>query len=188
MHALIAMLFFLAQPFWETKPPERWTDREIDVMRELSPWTQTIGPSPELMVWFATAAPIEEAEAEARLRKRNPLPEPDPDYLDFMRDNRGKVLVLAVAYPTLSGLGKEPNEWKTTEKETLMTVGGKIYKLEGTFPPMPSDPVLRLVFPRPVKPTDKSVAFQLYLPGLPFPERAAEFRVKDLNYRGKLAM
>jgi hypothetical protein len=188
MHALIALLFFLAQPFWETKPPEQWTDHEIDIMRSASPWTQSIGPSPELTVWFATAEPMEAAEAEARLHKRNPLREPDPDYVDFLRENREKVLVLAVAYPTLSGLSREGGAWKTVEKETVMTVGGRTYKIEGTFPPTPSDPVLRLVFPRQVKATDKSVEFRLYLPGLPFPEREAEFRVKDLNYRGKLAM
>ena len=74
------------------------------------------------------------------------------------------------------------------ELETQMTVGGKTYKIEGTFPPTPSDPVLRLVFPRSVKPTDKWLAFRLYLPGQPFPEREAEFHVKDLIYRGKLAM
>ena len=39
-----------------------------------------------------------------------------------------------------------------------------------------------------VKSSDKSVEFQLYLPGLPFPERQVEFRVKDLTYHGKLAM
>ncbi len=194
MHALAALLlilanpFWLAQPFWETKPPEQWTDREIDYIRGASPWTQTIGPSPEVMVWFATAEPIEAAEAEARLRKRNPLQQPDADYLDFLRENREKIFVLAVAYPSLDGLGKEANAWKTVDKETLMTVGGKTFKIEGTFPPTPSDPVLRLIFPRSVKPTDKSVVFQLYLPGLPFPEREAEFHVKDLSYRGKLEM
>jgi hypothetical protein len=188
MRALAALLFFLAQPFWETKPPEQWTDREIDFMRSASPWIQTIGPSPELMVWFATAQPIEAAEDEARLRKRNPLRQPDADYLDFLRENREKVFVLAVAYPSLSGLSKEANAWKTVEKETQMTAGGKTYKIEGTFPPTPSDPVLRLIFPRAVRASDKSVGFRLYLPGLPFPEREAEFHVKDLNYRGKLEM
>ena len=188
MHALVALLFFLAQPFWETKSPEQWTDREIDFMRGASPWTQTIGPTPELTVWLATAQPMEAAEDEARLRKRNPLNQPDADYLDFLREHREKVFVLAVSYPSLDGLGKEANAWKTVEKETLMTVGGKTYKIEGTFPPTPSDPVLRLIFPRSVKPTDKSVAFRLYLPGLPFPEREAEFHVKDLSYRGKLEM
>lgn len=188
MHALIALFLFLAQPFWETKPPEQWTDREIDVMLGSSPWTQNLGPAPDLTVWFATAEPIEAAEAEARLHMRNPLREPDPDYLDFLRENREKVFVLAVGYPSLSGLTKEADAWKSVEKETLMTVAGKTYKIEGTFPPTPSDPVLRLVFPRSVKPTDKVVRFQLYLPGLSFPEREAEFNVKELSYRGKLAM
>ena len=151
MHALIALLFFLAQPFWETKPPEQWTDHEIEIMRGSSPWTQTVGPAPELTIWFATAEPIEAAEAEARLHKQTPLREPDPDYLDFLRENREKVFVLAVNYPTLSGLSKESDAWKTLEKETRMKVGGKTYKIEGTFPPTPSDPVLRLVFPRSVK-------------------------------------
>ncbi len=99
LHALAALLFFLAQPFWETKPPEQWTDREIDIMLGSSPWAQSLGPSPELTVWLATAEPMEAAEDEARLHKRNPMPEPDPDYLDFMRENRDKAFVLAVAYP-----------------------------------------------------------------------------------------
>jgi len=188
MHALAALLFFLAQPFWETKPPGQWTDSEIAYMRGAGPWTQTIGPPPELTVWFATAQPMEDAEAEARRRTRNPLRDPDPDYQDFLRENREKVFVLAVAYPSLSGLAKEANAWKTVEKETRMTVGGKTYKIEGTFPPTPSDPVLRLIFPRLVRPNDKTIAFQLYLPGLPFPEREAEFHVKDLSCKGKLEM
>jgi hypothetical protein len=48
--------------------------------------------------------------------------------------------------------------------------------------------VLRLVFPRVVEPADKSIVFRLYLPGLSFPERELEFRVKDLLYHGKLEM
>jgi hypothetical protein len=188
MHVLAALLFFLAQPFWETKPPEQWTDREIDIMLGSSPWVQNIGPSPEVTVWFATAEPMEAAEAEARLHKRHPLREPDPDYLDFLRENREKVFVLAVGYPSLSGLSKEANAWTTLEKETVMTVSRKKYKIEGTFPPTPSDPVLRLVFPRVVKTEDKSVDFKLYLPGLSFPEREADFFVKALTYRGKLTM
>ena len=39
-----------------------------------------------------------------------------------------------------------------------------------------------------MKETDKSVVFRLYLPGVEFPKREAEFRVKDLMYHGKLAM
>lgn len=188
LHALAGLLFFAVYPFWNDKPPEQWTDRELAIMLNSSPWTQMVGQSPEVNVWFATAEPMEAAEEQTQARQKRTRREPDPDYLDFLRENREKVFVLAVGYPTVSGLGKIPGEWTTLEKETHMTVNHKKYTLEGTFPPTPSDPVLRLVFPRSVKPTDASVVFQLYLPGLPFPERDVEFFVKNLLYRGKLAM
>src|SRR5579884_3669024 len=78
MRPLVLLLFFLGQPFWETKPPEKWTDAELDIVRHRSPWTQTVGPAPEVPVWLATAEPIEEAEGEARLRTRRTEQEPDP--------------------------------------------------------------------------------------------------------------
>jgi hypothetical protein len=74
------------------------------------------------------------------------------------------------------------------EEESVMLVGKKRYQIVGHFPPTPSDPVLRLVFPRAVRSTDKSVIFRLYLGGLKFPEREVEFRVKDLVYQGKLEL
>ena len=74
------------------------------------------------------------------------------------------------------------------EEQTRMVIGRKTYKIVGHFPPTQADPVLRLVFPRVAQPTDKSVMFRLYLPGLPFPDRETEFRIKDLLYHGKLAM
>jgi hypothetical protein len=69
-----------------------------------------------------------------------------------------------------------------------MIIGKKTYKIVGHFPPTKDDPVLRLVFPREAESTDKNVIFHLYLPGVPFPERELEFRVKDLIYHGKLSM
>ena len=69
-----------------------------------------------------------------------------------------------------------------------MIIGKKSYPMVGHFPPTPSDPVLRLIFPRAVKATDKTVLFRLYLGGLNFPEREVEFRVKDLAWQGKLEM
>jgi hypothetical protein len=74
------------------------------------------------------------------------------------------------------------------ESESVMLIGRKTYKMVGHFPPTPSDPVLRLVFPREVQPTDKKVIFRLYIPGVDFPEREAEFLVKELIYHGKLEM
>jgi hypothetical protein len=187
MRALLAVLLFLGQPFWETKPPEQWTDREIDTIRNYSPWAQQVGPAPEVVVYFATAAPIEQAEAELRLRAKNPLREPDPDYADYLRENRDQHFVLAITYPTLNGLG-DAAENRKLEEESVMVIGRKAYQFIGHFPPTPSDPVLRLVFSREVQPSDKTVRFRLYLPGLVFPERDVEFRVKDLMCRGKLEM
>ena len=190
MHALLPLLFFLAQPFWEAKPPEAWTDAQIQTLLHDSPWAQPTAQAPAVTVYLATAAPIEHAEAELRLRlKKNPhpLPEPDPDYLEFLNGHREEDMVLAITYPTLAGLG-DARESKRMEEESVMLIGKKSYQMVGHFPPTPSDPVLRLVFPRAVKSADKSVMFRLYLGGLNFPEREVEFRVKDLVYQGKLEM
>jgi hypothetical protein len=187
MRLFLAVLFFLGQPFWEAKPPERWSNREIEAMRLDSPWAQSVGPDPKVLVYLATAAPIEDAEEEARLRTRNPLAEPDPDYLDYLRENGEKQFVLAIPEVTQRGL-QEGGEEKAMVEQTEMVIGRKTYKIIGHFPPTEADPVLRLVFPREAQSTDKSILFRLYLPGVTFPNREAEFRVKDLVYHGKLAM
>jgi hypothetical protein len=190
MHALLPLFFFLAQPFWETKPPEAWTDAEIQTVRTESPWAQQTAEAPQVVVYLATAAPIEHAETELRLRlKKNPhpMPEPDPDYVEYLNTHRAESFVLAIAYPTLAGLS-DAVESKRMEAESVMRIGKKSYGIVGHFPPTPSDPVLRLIFPRAVQPADKTVLFRLYLGGLKFPEREVEFRVKDLTYQGKLEM
>ena len=74
------------------------------------------------------------------------------------------------------------------ESQTVMVIGRKTYQMVGHFPPTPSDPVLRLVFPREAQASDKKIVFRLYVPGVDFPEREAEFEVKELLYHGKLAM
>jgi hypothetical protein len=191
MHALLLPLFFfLAQPFWETKPPEAWTDAQVQAVRTDSPWAQQSAEAPVVVIYLATAAPIEQAEAELRLRlKKNPHPmaEPDPDYVEYLSSHREEVFVLAVTYPTLKGLS-DARESKRMEEESVMLIGKQSYGIVGHFPPTPSDPVLRLIFPRAVKAADKTVLFRLYLGGLKFPEREMEFRVKDLTYQGKLEM
>jgi len=184
---LLLVLFFLGQPFWEAKPPERWSDREIEAIRNDSPWAQTVGPEPKVLVYLATAAPIEEAEEEARLRTKKPMNEPDPDYLDNLRENGDKHFVLAIP-AIMRGSLDQPGEEKAMEESSEMIVGRKTYKIIGHFTPKEADPVLRLVFPREAQSTDKSVLFHLYLPGMAFPNRETEFRVKDLIYHGKLAM
>lgn len=188
MHAFLPLFFLLAQPFWETKPPEAWTDAEIQTVRTDSPWAQRTTEAPVAVVYLATAAPIEHAEAELRLRlKKNSYPMPDPDYLEYLSSHRAEHFVLAVTYPTLAGLG-DARESKRMEEESVMLIGKKSYGIIGHFPPTPSDPVLRLIFPRALMPAGKTVLFRLYLGGLKFPEREIEFRVKDLTYQGKLEM
>jgi hypothetical protein len=187
MHVLLPLFFFFAQPFWEAKPPEKWSDSEIAMLRSNSPWAQVIGPEPGVLVYFATATPIEEAEGELRLRTKNTLREPDPDYLTYLSENRNKHFVLAIPYDKVNVLEKA-EELRKMEAESAMVIGRKSYKIIGHFPPTPSDPVLRLVFPREVQATDKKVVFRLYVPGVEFPDREAEFQVRELLYRGKLEM
>src|SRR6267154_1888337 len=88
MHAALVLFFFFARPFWEAKPPEMWSAAEIEILRTNSPWAHAAGPDPAVLVYFATAAPIEDAEGELRLRTRNTLREPDPDYLTYLSENR----------------------------------------------------------------------------------------------------
>jgi hypothetical protein len=73
------------------------------------------------------------------------------------------------------------------EKESVLRIGRRKYRMTGHFPPAPTDPYLRLVFPREVDPQDKSLRFELYLPGVPSPYRWAEFRLREMRYRGEPA-
>jgi hypothetical protein len=188
MRALLPLFLMFAQPFWELRPPEQWTAAEIDQIRTNSPWAQSVGRVAAVTVCLATALPVEHAEAELRLRfkkNRSTMAELDPDYVEYLRDHRADAFVLAVTYPPMPAFGKA-GEDKIMEEESVLVIGKKEHKILGYFPPTPSDPVLRLIFPRVVKPTDKQLVFRLYLPGLSFPEREAIFLVKDLTYQGKL--
>ena len=184
MHRLIPVLLFLAPPFWEAKPPERWSITEIGLLRVASPWAQQVGPAPPVEVYFATARPIEEAETELRIRSKSPPAPPDPDYLTYLSANRDHVFVLAIPYQYLPNI-KEEDEKRMSE-ESVMVIGRKSYHMLGHFPPVATDPVLRMVFPREIQPTDKRVVFKLYVPGVEFPDRQVDFPVKDLAYHGKL--
>jgi hypothetical protein len=188
MRVLVPLLFFLAQPFWHAKTPEEWTAKEIGILRSNSPWAQPVGPAPPVLAYLATSAPIEEAESELRVRSKNPLREPDPDYAAYITMHRDQNFVLAIPYTSLTKLGRA-EEQRKMEEESVMLIGkGRQYKIVGHFPPTATDPILRLIFPREVRPSDKTVTFRLYLPGIDFPEREIEFPVKDLMYRGKLEM
>ena len=54
--------------FWDDKPAGKWTDQEVVKVMTDSPWAQMV-PAPAknsdpLQFFFATAAPVEQAEQE----------------------------------------------------------------------------------------------------------------------------
>jgi hypothetical protein len=183
MQLLWVILALLAAPFWETKAPKDWSEEDLRLLLNDSPWAQAAEPSPAVQVYLATARPIREAEAELARRRGNPL---NDEYEDYVRKEGDKNLVVAVAFPNLTAL-EDGEESHRMQEESIMKVGHKKYKMVGDFPPIPSDRYLRLVFPRVVTETDKSVTFELYLPGNG-PYHEVEFRVREMMYKGKLEM
>lgn len=183
MHLVCALLALWAAPFWETKAPHDWTESQIELLTHDSPWAQMADPSPAVQVYLATAYPLRQAEVELARRREKPLGD---EYLDYVRQQGSKQIILAIAYNNPNALA-DAAEARHMEEESIMKVGRQKYKMEGHFPPVPGDPFLRLVYPRVVTERDKTVTFELYLPGYG-PYHEAEFRVRDLLYKGKLEM
>ena len=194
MHAILAFLALFAAPFWEAKAPADWTSEEVVLLMSDSPWAHAATAGGKLQTdavqtYLASAAPMREAELEAarRFRRKRAEGEPD-DYRAFLDAQSARSIVLAVRFPDWNALA-DAKESRQMEEESLMRVGRRKYKMTGHFPPAPSDPYLRLVFPREaIKPGDKSIVFELYLPGVTSSYRIAEYLVRDLEYHGKPAM
>ncbi|HBY62911.1 MAG TPA: hypothetical protein DEH78_24070 [Solibacterales bacterium] len=184
---LAALAWLLAAaPYWEAKPPREWSPDELARMFSESPWAQataagrTSAVSVPVTVFLATAEPMKQAEAEARRRAKV---EPDPDYTDFLAANEGKAIILAVRIDNPTALS-DGEESRRMESESVLRAGRKKLRMMGHFPPSQADPHLRLAYPRQVSPEDKKLVFEIYVPGVPSPYRAAEFALKDLAYRG----
>ena len=187
----IPLLLMMAARFWESKPSADWTEKEIDILISDSPWAQTVlaAPSaPAAAVYIATAEPMRIAEKEMRRRyvkAGGAVDEMHEEYELFLRENRGKAIVVAVSLSE-SKIALEGEEIKRMEEECVLKIGRRKMKLSGHFPPSRTDPYLRLVFPREVKPDDKELNFELYIPGLSSPFRQARFVLKQLQFLGKL--
>ena len=186
MHLLCVLLALMAAPFWETKAPRDWTDAQIELLLHDSPWEEMAEPAPAVQVYLATAHPVREAEAELARRRGKPLNDEYVEYVDKIGQEGANQLVLAIAYKNWTALA-DGEEARRMEEESIMRVGRQKYKMEGHFPPVPSDPVLRLIYPRAATERDKTITFELYLPGYG-PYHEAEFRVREMRYRGKLEM
>ena len=186
---LIALFLMMAARFWETKPPAEWTEQDMEILLTDSPWAQPLRASPNAPaagIYLATAEPMRIAEKEVRRRYVKagaPVDEMHEEYELFLRENQGKTIVVAVSLPETQ-IAAEGAEFKRMEDECILKIGRRKIKLSGHFPPSRTDPYLRLVFPRAVKPDDKELDFQLYIPGLSSPFREARFVLKELHFQG----
>ncbi len=187
----LAVLLWLAAPFWETTAPADWSETQLKSFLTDSPWAQLVegrGAAPTIQVLDATAGPIVQAEAEWDRRFTKKKTEPDlmkEEYFAWLQDNRDKQIVLAISAGKSAQLSDE-NEIRKMEEQSVMQVGRKKYKMTGHFPPSEGDPYLRIAFPREVTAGDKTVTFELYVPGVGIPFRSVEFTVKDMIVKGKL--
>ena len=192
MFRVLPIALFLAAPFWESKAPADWTTEELIEIMRASPWAQSAGGAANAVsaqVYLATARIMRQAEDEwaRRNRKRGANLESDPlreEYEAFLKENVGKVIVLAVPIGDPRGM-MDAEEVHRMEKECVLKVGRKKFKLAGHFPPTPADPYLRLAFPRELPADAKRLQFELYIPGLSQPARIAEFEVKMLKFKGE---
>jgi hypothetical protein len=198
MQWLLIGLLLAGPPFWEKKPVREWSDEDLHEMLHDSPWARPAVDAESafggVQTYIASARLIQEAEAEverrAKLKAKPPkpsdveLPEEVDDYREFLKENGGKSLVLAVYYPDTKPLANAA-EAQYMEEHSIMKVGRKKYKMEGHFPPTRRDPYLRMLFPKPFSPSDKRVVFELYLPGADSPFRDVQYILKEMVRDGK---
>ena len=175
--AIALWLALAAPPFWETKSAREWTDAQVKQLLTDSPWAQAVEKG--VSVYLATAHPMREAEQEWMRRHKVEA----ADYAEFLEQDHGKSIVLAVAYLDPRALANAAEAGRM-EEESILKIGKKKVKPTGHFPPTPGDPYLRLVYPREDLTGAKSLAFELYLPGVGLSYHMVEFRMKDLLYKG----
>jgi len=185
--AALALLLALSghAPFWEAKTPQQWTDAELKELFTNSPGAAGGGRARRgPAVYLASARPLREAELE--LARRQPPIDDDPDadeYRDFLRENHGRQIVLAVVLPDPKALD-DPVEVKRLEDECVLKVGQKKYPMTGHFPPTSSDRVLRLVFRARRSRMARASSSTYMCPASAATTGSAVFSFKDLTYRG----
>lgn len=178
------VLALLAAPFWETLAPEEWSDEQIQMILTSSPW---VSPQDGAHIYLASARPVREAELERWERRQEEItniefPESD-EYIEFLLENGGDFIVLAVHIPYPRYLRGE-KDTKAMEKRCVLITGKKKHRIVGHFPPTPGDKYLRLVFPRVVPSDSEEILFHLYVPGVPRPHREVIFKTANLTYKG----
>jgi hypothetical protein len=190
------LVWLAAAPFWQEKPPAEWTDIQLAQFLNDSPWAHAaVGAGkiqgPPVQTYLASAKPVERAELERNRRvalRRKPGAEDAlaSEYRAWFEDNRAGQVILAVRVGTPPALSSEA-EIRKMQGTCAMRSGRARVRMSGYFPPNMNDPYLRVAFPRDVVvESEKSLDFELYLPGVPSPFRTVEFAVHDLALDGRL--
>jgi hypothetical protein len=190
MNAHICLLLMAALPFWEAKPSGEWTLDEVRALLTDSPWAQMVNagrdnPAPPVQIYLASAEPA--IAAEDRLRAARKTESVDPawdEYREYLLANGGRYIVLAIRVLNPESF-LDNSETRHMEDDSYLRAGKRKLKVAGHFPPSSSDPYVRLVFPRELPPGDRSLKFDLYVPGAGSPYRQVEFSLKEMVYRGR---
>ena len=85
MHLLCVSAGLARGALWETTAPKDWTDEQVQLLLNDSPWAQLADPKPEVQIYLATARPVQQAEAELARRARS---RSATIYLDYIQPGR----------------------------------------------------------------------------------------------------
>lgn len=191
--ALLTLL--TATPFWDTIDVKQWSEEQLLDFFGNSPWSQpaesTAGNG--VLTFLATSKPVQLAEVEKRRRQMKKVAGVDviqdpawDEFQEFLERDTAKYIVLAVAIPAEAT--REASEMSLMENQSVMKLGKQKIKMSGYFPPSPTDPYTRLIFPRAGTEKAKELVFELFLPGTGTPFRQVYYPTKGMNYRGRLEM
>ncbi len=191
---LIALLAF-AGPFWLEKPASEWTDIQLSQFFADSPWarmTTAAGKNalgPPVAVYIASAGPAGQAERERerrlQLRRKQSTDTLAEEYHAWFEQYRPTEVILAIRVGNSAAFSDAAEIRRMEEGCWMRTPRGRV-KVTAHFPPSSRDPYLRVAFPRSyVNAEEKTLGFDLYLPGVTGPIREVQFSLKDIMVDGK---
>lgn len=186
-------------PYWEAQPPARWSEEQIESFFRDSPWARPADASRRMGLsvtpvntFLSSARLMREAEAEL-LRRRvkdaavlRAVRDARAEYLEYLDQHKGEVIALSA--PLDPNALADAQEAKLFEQETTLKAGKRKHKMMGHFPPTPSDPLVRMLFPRDVDAKAKQLEFELYFPGTGSPYRTVYYKLVDMTVGGQLEL
>jgi len=193
---LAILTLLTANPFWDSTDVQQWSEEQLLDFFGNSPWSQTaeaVTGRDGILTFLATAKPVQNAEREQRRRRMKKIAGVDTvqdpawdEFQEFLERDISRYIVLAVAIPVEAT--RDGSEMSLMENQSVLKLGKQKIKMSGYFPPSPTDPFTRLIFPRAGTENAKELIFELFLPGTGTPYRQAFYPRKLMTYRGRLEM